>query len=168
MLRASIKALLLTYVVLSLSFGQSDVELRTKRIEQGLLPQVLIKGEPAWTIQDRMKHYKAPGVTVAVINNFKVEWAKAYGVKDVETNEPVNTETLFQAGSISKSVAAMVALKKVQDGKISLDEDINKKLVSWKLPENELHCRKEGDPRQPANSYSGPDGPRLSGLCGRQ
>ncbi len=143
MLRASIKALLLTYVVLSLSFGQSDVELRTKRIEQGLLPPVLIKGEPAWTIQDRMKHYKAPGVTVAVINNFKVEWAKAYGVKDVETNEPVTTETLFQAGSISKSVAAMVALKKVQDGKISLDEDINKKLVSWKLPENEFTATKK-------------------------
>ena len=143
MIRASIKALLLTYVVLSLSFGQSDVELRTKRIEQGLLPQVLIKGEPAWTIQDRMKHYKAPGVTIAVINNFKVEWAKAYGVKDVETNEAVNTETLFQAGSISKSVAAMVALKKVQDGKISLDEDINSKLVSWKLPENEFTATKK-------------------------
>ncbi len=143
MIRASVKALLLTYVVLSLSFGQSDVELRTKRIEQGLLPPVLIKGEPAWTIQDRMKHYKAPGVTVAVINNFKVEWAKAYGVKDVETNEPVTTETLFQAGSISKSVAAMVALKKVQDGKISLDDDINKKLVSWKLPENEFTATKK-------------------------
>jgi CubicO group peptidase (beta-lactamase class C family) len=143
MIRASIKALLLTYVVLSFSFGQSDVELRTKRIEQGLLPPVLIKGEPAWTIQERMKHYKAPAVSVAVINNFKVEWAKAYGVKDVETNEPADTETLFQAGSISKSVAAMVALKKVQDGKISLTEDINKTLVSWKLPENEFTTTKK-------------------------
>ena len=143
MIRASIKALILTYVVLSLSFGQSDLELRTKRIEQGLLPPVLIRGEPAWTIQDRMKHYKAPGVTVAVINNFKVEWTKAYGLKDVETNEPVTTETLFQAGSISKSVAAMVALKKVQDGKISLDEDINRRLVSWKLPENEFTATKK-------------------------
>ena len=167
MIRASIKALLLTYVVLSLSFGQSDVELRTKRIEQGLLPAVLIKGEPAWTIQDRMKHYKAPGVTVAVINNFKVEWAKAYGVKDVETNEPVNTETLFQAGSISKSVAAMVALKKVQDGKISLDEDINKKLVSWKLPENEFTATKKVTLANLSNSYCGAYGPRLSGLRGR-
>jgi CubicO group peptidase (beta-lactamase class C family) len=122
---------------------QSDVESRIKRIERGLLSQVQIKGDPAWTIQERMKHYKAPGVSVAVIKDFKIDWAKAYGVKDIETMEPVTTQTLFQAGSISKPVAAMVALKKVQEGKISLDEDINKKLISWKLPENEFTASKK-------------------------
>ncbi len=122
---------------------QSDVETRIKRVEGGLLPQVLIKGEPNWTIQERMKHYKAPGVSIAVIKDFKLDWAKAYGVKDIEAMEPVTTQTLFQAGSISKPVAAMVALKKVQEGKISLDEDINKKLVSWKLPENEFTASKK-------------------------
>ena len=64
-----------------------------------------------------MKHYKVPGVTVAVIHDFKIAWAKAYGVKDIETNEPVSTETLFQAGSISKPVAAMAALKEGRAGK---------------------------------------------------
>jgi CubicO group peptidase (beta-lactamase class C family) len=90
-----------------------------------------------------MKHYKIPGVSVAVINDFKIDWAKAYGVKDIETNEPVTTETLFQAGSISKPVAAMVALKKVEQGKIALDEDINNKLKTWKLPENSLTAQKK-------------------------
>src|SRR5262249_34950418 len=61
----------------------------------------------------------------------------------VETREPVTTGTLFQAGSISKPVAAMAALKKVQEGKISLDEDINNKLVTWKLPENDLTAKKK-------------------------
>ncbi|MGI8733298.1 MAG: serine hydrolase [Pyrinomonadaceae bacterium] len=44
-------------------------------------------------------------------------------------------DTIFQAGSISKSVNAMVAMKKVEQGKISLDENINNKLTSWKLPD---------------------------------
>src|SRR4030095_10378344 len=87
--------------------------------------------------------YKIPGVSVAVVNDFKVEWARAYGVKDVDTKEPVTTETLFQAGSISKPVAAMVALKRVEQGKIALDEDINNKLTSWKLPENEFTAKRK-------------------------
>ena len=121
----------------------NTVEARMKRVEQGLLPAVLIKGDPSWSIEERMKHYKVPGLSVAVIKDFKIDWARAYGVKDIETNEPVTTETLFQAGSISKSVNAMVAMKKVEQGKISLDEPINNKLVSWKLPENEFTAKKK-------------------------
>lgn len=126
-----------------LVFAQSPVGPRIERIEKGLLPAVLIKGTAAWTIQDRMTHYKVPGVSIAIIRDFKIESAKAYGVKDIETNEPVNPETLFQAGSISKSVAAMVALKKVEQGKIALDENINNKLTSWKLPDNEFTAKKK-------------------------
>src|SRR5262245_3986325 len=90
-----------------------------------------------------MKYYKVPGVSIAVINDFKIEWAKAYGTKDIETNEAVTTESLFQAGSISKSVAAMTALKKVEQGKIALDENINNKLNTWKLPDNELTAKRK-------------------------
>jgi CubicO group peptidase (beta-lactamase class C family) len=124
------------------ALGQNGgLDARIKRVEQGLLPAVLIKGEPAWTLEERMKHWKVPGLSVAVIKDFKVEWARAYGVKDIDTKEPVTTETLFQAGSISKPVAAMVALKRVQDGKIALDENINNKLVTWKLPDNEFTAK---------------------------
>jgi CubicO group peptidase (beta-lactamase class C family) len=123
--------------------AQSSVQPRIERVERGLLPSVLIKGDPGWSIHERMKFYKAPGVSVAVIRDFKVEWAKGYGVKDIETGELVNTQTLFQAGSISKPVAAMVALKKVEQGKIALDENINNKLTSWKLPENELTAKRK-------------------------
>lgn len=139
----SSRVLLLVVLCSQLVFGQSPVGPRIERIEKGLLPAVLIKGTAAWTIQDRMKYYKVPGVSIAIIKDFKLELAKAYGVKDVETNEPVSTETLFQAGSISKPVAAMVALKKVEQGKIALDENINNKLTSWKLPDNEFTAKKK-------------------------
>jgi CubicO group peptidase (beta-lactamase class C family) len=118
-------------------------EARRARIERGLLPPVLIKGAPGWSIEERLRHYKAPGVSVAVIRDFKVEWAKGYGFKDAESREPVTERTLFQAGSISKPVAAMTILKKVEQGKLSLDEDVNAKLVSWKLPENEFTAKKK-------------------------
>src|SRR5262245_35294325 len=137
------RILLFVLVSSQFAFGQSPVPSRIQRVEQGLLPSVLIKGSPGWTIQERMKHYKIPGVSIAVITNFKVEWAKGYGVKDLETNEPVTPETLFQAGSISKPVAAMVALKRVEQGKIALDENINNKLTSWKLPDNEFTAKRK-------------------------
>src|SRR5262249_45303534 len=137
------RILLLALVFSQVAFGQSSVQPRIERIEKGLLPRVLIKGDPGWTIQERMKFYKVPGVSIAVINDYKVEWARGYGVKDIETNEPVTTETLFQAASISKPVTAMTALKKVEQGKIALDEDINNKLTSWKLPENEFTAKKK-------------------------
>jgi CubicO group peptidase (beta-lactamase class C family) len=134
--------ILLTFLPFA-ALGQDGIEPRIKRVEQGLLPGVLIKGDPSWSIEERMKQWKVPGLSVAVVKDFKVEWARSYGVEDIETKEPVTTDTLFQAGSISKPVAAMVALKRVQEGKIALDENINNKLQTWKLPDNEFTARKK-------------------------
>ena len=137
------KLLLAIYLLPVLTLGQtpSGLDAEIKRVESGLLAPFTIKGEPGWTIEERMKFYKVPGLSVAVIKDFKVVWARGYGVKDLQTKEPVTTETLFQAGSISKSVNATIAMKKVEQGKIALDDNINDKLVTWKLPENELTAK---------------------------
>lgn len=141
-MRSVVSRILLIVLVLSqTAVGQSFIPSRIQHVENGLLPPVLVKGVPAWTIQERMKYYKIPGVSIAVIKDYKVDWARSYGVKDLETKEPVTTDTLFLAGSISKPVAAMVALKKVEQGKITLDEDINAKLTTWKLPDNEFTAK---------------------------
>jgi CubicO group peptidase (beta-lactamase class C family) len=55
---------------------------------------------------------------------------------DVVTGRPVNPETLFQVGSIGKPIAAMGALKLVEQGKLKLDGDVNETLKSWKQPES--------------------------------
>jgi CubicO group peptidase (beta-lactamase class C family) len=106
------------------------------RIESGLRPGMQIAGEtpPRWTIRERLAHHKVAAVSVAVINNGKVEWARAYGVTDATTGVPADTDTLFQAASISKPVSAIAALRMVAAGKLSLDEDVNAKLSSWKVP----------------------------------
>lgn len=143
MKRNTVISVLLVYAMELVSLGQGAADSRAGRVERGLLPAVLVKGDSAWSIEERMRHYKVPAVSVAVFNDFKVEWARAYGMKDVETKEPATAETLFQAGSISKPVAAMVALRKVQDGKLSLDENINNKLTTWKLPDNEFTAKRK-------------------------
>jgi len=122
----------------ALTCAKTDDAARIARVENGLMSPVVIKGDPSGNILDRMKHYGVPGVSVAVFGQDRVLWAKGYGVMDVETKEPVTEKTLFVAGSISKPVAAMGALKLVEEGKIGLDADINDALTSWKLPANEL------------------------------
>ncbi len=68
----------------------------------------------------------------------RMDWARGFGVADVETERKVTTQTLFQAASISKPVVAAAALNMVQDGLLDLDEDVNLKLKSWMLPNNKF------------------------------
>jgi CubicO group peptidase (beta-lactamase class C family) len=122
--------------IASSQLAAADLDGGIQRVEHGLRASV-IKAQPNWTIAERLKFYKTPGVSVAVIADGKVEWARGYGVT-AEDGKPVDTDTIFQAASISKPVAAMVALHLVDEGKLSLDDDVNLKLRSWKLPENEF------------------------------
>ncbi len=85
-----------------------------------------------------MEAYKIPGLSIAVIDNFQVVFAKGYGVISTGSASAVTSKTLFQAGSISKPVAAAAALSLVQQGKLALDENVNEKLKSWKVPDNEF------------------------------
>jgi CubicO group peptidase (beta-lactamase class C family) len=111
---------------------------RIQRVENGLTPKDWVQGGPVWTLAERMGHYGVPGVSVAVIHDFEVAWAKGYGVCDAEKGGAVTPQTLFQAASISKPFAALAALQLVQAGVLDLDEDVNRKLTTWKVPENQF------------------------------
>jgi CubicO group peptidase (beta-lactamase class C family) len=113
---------------------------RIQRIENGLLPAIMVKGQDAhgMNLQERMKHYKVPGVSIAFFSGGKILWSRAYGYADVAKMTPVTPETLFQAASISKPISTLAMLRLVQDGKLNLDEDVNVKLKSWKVPDNEF------------------------------
>ena len=102
-----------------------------------------------------LKQFNVPGVSIAVIEDFKVALAVGYGVADAETGTPVTPITMFQAASISKPVAAMASLKAVQDGKFTLDQNINTILKSWKLPEGEFTKNSPVTPRTLMSHVSG-------------
>jgi CubicO group peptidase (beta-lactamase class C family) len=86
-------------------------------------------------VQPLMKQFNVPGVSIAIIKDFKILATYTYGVADVDTGAPVTADTMFQAASISKPVAAMVSLKAVQNGQFTLDQDINTILTSWRVPD---------------------------------
>jgi CubicO group peptidase (beta-lactamase class C family) len=119
---------------------RQEIDAHIAAIENEMKPRLVIRGQPVETatLAERMEALGVPGVSIAVITDGAIEWARGYGLADVESGRPVTTTTLFQAASISKPVAATAALKFVQDGLIELDEDVNGKLVSWKVPENEF------------------------------
>jgi CubicO group peptidase (beta-lactamase class C family) len=118
------------------AWADDALDERIARVEKGLVPPFAVQGRPApsATIAQRMAELNVPGVSIAVINNGRIEWARAYGVVEAGSKRPVTTDTLFQAASISKPVAALGALHLVEQGKLALDEDVNRKLVGWKLP----------------------------------
>jgi CubicO group peptidase (beta-lactamase class C family) len=106
-------------------------------------------------VQELLTQMKVPGVSIAVIKDFAIESVQAYGVADVETGAPVTPDTLFQAASISKPVAAMVSMKAIQNGRFALDQDINAILKSWKLPDTPLTRSHPVTPRSLMSHTSG-------------
>ena len=108
------------------------------QVESSLIQPVFVEGDSLWSIEERMEHYGVPGVSITVIKDYQIAWSKSYGFMDKDSKAPVTNQTLFQAGSISKPVAAYGALKLVEQGKLDLDKDINSYLKSWTLPDSEF------------------------------
>ena len=142
----ALSALAFTCAVLTSTVSQSArptasiVEARIQRVENGLLPPVILKGEATsgMKLLDRMRFYKTPGVSMAVINDGRIEWARAYGTLDAGEKAPVTTTTIFQAASLSKPITAMAALRLAEQRKLDLDSDVNESLKHWQVPENEF------------------------------
>jgi CubicO group peptidase (beta-lactamase class C family) len=133
-------SLLLAFMVfISLgSSAQSVDSAKIRAVEDNIFPGIQVAGDTPMTIAQRMAFYKVKGMSVAVIQNYKVIWAKGYGLADDSLKVPVTVHTLFQAGSISKSLNSVGVMKLVQDKRIDLYTDINMYLTSWKFPYDSL------------------------------
>jgi len=107
-----------------------------EEVENSLRAEYYVSGDSLISIIDKMKELKIPGLSLAVIDNFEVVWAKGYGIADVETNNKVDVNTIFQAASISKPFTAYATMKLVQENKLELNKDINTYLKTWKLVDN--------------------------------
>lgn len=134
-----------------------------KQIENHLAGEVKITGEKDYTLHERMAHYKVKGLSIAVVENYKIAWAKGYGWADEKERRPVTVNTMFEPGSISKSLNALGILKLVQENKLDLNADINTYLKSWTFPYDSIS---KGKPITLANLLSHTAGLTVHGFPG--
>ncbi len=114
--------------------ASADIQKKIYEVENNLVGTTGTGGDSSWNILTRMNYYGIKGVSIAVVHNYKMEWAKGYGWADDSSKTPVNIQTLFQAASISKSLNAMGVLKLAQENRLDLYADVNQYLRSWKFP----------------------------------
>lgn len=115
---------LLIYCSFFQIYSQICIEDKVNFIENNLISSIQIhgKGIEKKNIYDRMKYYKVPALSIAIINDRKVEWTKAY---NFSSEGLINQETLFQGASISKPIAAVIALSLMQNNILTLDGNID-------------------------------------------
>jgi CubicO group peptidase (beta-lactamase class C family) len=123
---------LMTILAISIN-GQQLLEERIRAVENNLGGWVKIQ-DSSWNIVDRMAYHKVNGLSIAVINNYQIEWVKGYGWADTAERRKVTTATLFQAASVGKSIHAAGTMKLVEKGKLDPNKDINAYLKRWKFP----------------------------------
>jgi len=111
-----------------------ETEERIKQVENNLGDWVRTQKDTTWNLEERMKHHHIMGVSIAVVHDGKIDWARGYGLADVSEKRPVTEKTLFQAASISKSLNGVGVMKLAQDKKLDLNADINQYLTTWKFP----------------------------------
>ena len=141
--RKPIIVLLAFIAILQISFGQTskirEIENNLTEVKELLFKDSVIK---KYNILERMHFYKIPSVSLAIIENGKIKWVKTYGYADIERKRPASKTTLYQVASISKSVNSLGLMKLIQNGKLSLTNDIRNYLKTWVFPDNEFSKNK--------------------------
>jgi CubicO group peptidase (beta-lactamase class C family) len=114
-----------------------EVEARIEQVINNLQVKTSLEGEyERETLTNQLEKYHTPGVSIAVINEGKIEWARGFGKRDLASNQPVDVNTLFEAGSVSKPIFALAVMRLKEKGMVDLDDDVNNYLKSWKVPKN--------------------------------
>jgi len=134
----SLRITLLVLLTIHIAIAQNARTKRINAVENGLIPYVPVKGFPSWNLIDRMKYYQIPGASITVINDFKIDWSRGYGHADTTRKTSVTSTTMFSAGSVSKLVTAVIALRLVDQGKLALDVPVNQYLRRWKISNNDF------------------------------
>ena len=143
----------LILVVQNHAFAQASVEDYMQAVESAQQQSNESLGN--LTIAELLEELEVPGLSIAIIKDFELHWAKAYGLADSTTGAQADVDTKFQAASISKVLNAIALLKAEQDGLIDIDEDINSYLQTWSIPQSEFTLARPVTAKMLASHTSG-------------
>lgn len=113
-------------------------------VAAGVVVSFLSAVSPASAQDDKVDEYvktamveqKAPGLSIAVVRNGEIVYAKGYGLSNVELNVAATPDTIYQSGSVGKQFTATLAMMLVEEGKLVLDAPISKYIAgtpeAWK------------------------------------
>jgi CubicO group peptidase (beta-lactamase class C family) len=136
----NITGILITLFILKSTCTFSQID-KKYLVESNLMNERAVIFEDSiyakYSIEERMKFYKIPSVSIAVINDGKIEWANTYGYADIVNKRLANVNTLYQVASISKSINGWAFMKLVEEGRLSSEKDIREYLKSWQFPDNQ-------------------------------
>jgi CubicO group peptidase (beta-lactamase class C family) len=88
---------------------------------------------PSFTswLETHMMESKIPGVSIALIKDYRVEWAAGFGMSDTAHQVKVTSHTLFQAASVSKAISAIAVMIALEEHKLSVDDEVNATLAKF-------------------------------------
>lgn len=105
------------------------------------------------SIYERMKTHQITGLSLAIVENNRIAWRRSYGIRNSTGQEAVYPNTIFQAASISKPIAAFGALQLVDQGKVRLDDGALLADLNGRLFASRTSGRRPGNATGPASSF---------------
>ncbi len=118
-----------------------------------------------WMIQAEMRRRDVPGLSIAVVDDRRVVFARGYGTADVANNVPATPGTLYRAGSLSKLITATEIMRRIDAGGLGLDDPITKHLTRFSV-ENRFPGAKPITLRSLLAHHSGLPSDRFQGMWG--
>ena len=80
-----------------------------------------------WVDQQR-RHLDQPGVSIGIVHDQELVWAKGFGLADLAAGRPATPETVYRIGSITKTFTATALLQLRDAGRLSLDDPVRRHL----------------------------------------
>lgn len=118
---------------------QDPAIVHREAVVNNLTPFYYLKGNvKVQSVEDLMQKYKVPGLRIVFVDKGKISWSKNYGYANLKDSIKVDDKTVFTGASLGKPITTMAALKLVEKGALGLDDDVNNKLIGWKVPTNEF------------------------------
>lgn len=110
---------------------------QTQKYEQ-LLSRFVAPNKQELSYDDFLKHYKVPGLSFAVVDNYQVVYSHTAGLKETGTQNKIDSNTAFSTASISKPVTATIVAMLAEQGKLELDAPVSQYLRRWSIPTSQF------------------------------